>query len=89
MSTVNVTNIHHSDVDYVYELKIEGFGDCTLTSEDSVKYELGELAANGLRKQGIQYHPCKLIGRWRVSYGGDDGPVSLSYTWVFEKIIKI
>ena len=79
-TTVNTTNIHPKVADFVYELKIEGFGNCTLTSEDSVKYYFGELAADGLRKQGVQFHPCKLVGRWRVSYGGKDEPVSLPYT---------
>ena len=65
--TVNTTNLHRDDREFVYELKITGFDRCRLPSNDSVKYWLGELAADLLRDK--QYHFCKLLGRWRISSG--------------------
>ena len=63
--TVNTTNSHRDDRVFVYELKITGFERCRLPSNDSVKYWLGELAADLLRDK--QYHYCKLLGHLRIS----------------------
>ena len=67
--TVNTTNLHRDDREFVNELKITGFDRCRLQSNDSVKYWLGEVAAKLLRDK--QYHYCKLLKRWRISSGSE------------------
>ena len=83
--TVNMTNLHRDDREFVYELKITGFDRFRLPSNDSVKYWLRELAADILRDK--EYHYCKLLGRWRIS-SGSKGPVFNFFSYLDFRLIN-
>ena len=61
-------NLHQLDRDCVHDLIITEFYKCK-KSNDDIQHDLGDLAVSLLREVGQLHHPCKHIGRWRVSRG--------------------